>query len=362
MEGSRKAKSLKLIFGIVIPMLVIAITMIMVGASFAWFSNAEATTISSITLSVAESYSVSFNAGSALANMPYAGQEAFNEDGLLLSKQVAGENTVDISNMPYYFVNSIVLSTGNNYLDINMSFNEISIDLPNRDENGSLLDSNNQITTDYTKAYIAQNKKAYSDKSASALPVADIPYAFTWMFKLSDSQNAGTNYTETTNAAGNTVQKLVPLQPSAGEIWYTPYGTLTFEQVGDNVVVSRVNGKEEVNGRTVKVNGSIDDISDSDRKIEKFYADEACESFDFYIIFAPEKMFYQQFFAAYLTDIADSSKLSTLTANAVYGDNIGKLFENQANKMYYSAIDYSGTLFKFNAIIDVVGNTEEAGV
>lgn len=337
MEKSRKVKNLKLVFGIAIPMLVIVITMVMVGASFAWFSNAEKTTISEISFSTAESYRVDFTVGSALVNMPYAGQESFNKQGLLLSEGVAGSNTVDISNMPYYFVNTIALNTKGNILDITMDLDMVSIDLPARNESGELLDENNQVTNDYTKAKIVQNKKKYIETSNN---VADIPYAFTWMFK-EHSETHSKNYEEVTGD-DSTYKKMIPLKPDSNEIWYTPYGVMKFDESRN---LKLTNG-------TLESLGSIEDTT-----IKKFATSDAGNTYDFYIIFAPQELFYAQFFKDYKTALADNT-LSEFTAQAVYGDNKSKLFENLNNKMFYSSMDYSGSLFTFSAIINVVGNTE----
>ena len=55
-----KSRNFKIIMSIMIPLLVIVTTAVMVGASFAWFSNADKVTITEITMSTAESYKINF--------------------------------------------------------------------------------------------------------------------------------------------------------------------------------------------------------------------------------------------------------------------------------------------------------------
>lgn len=46
---------------IMIPLLIVVTTVVMVGASFAWFTNADKVTVTEITMSTAESYRIDFN-------------------------------------------------------------------------------------------------------------------------------------------------------------------------------------------------------------------------------------------------------------------------------------------------------------
>ena len=136
------------------------------------------------------------------------------------------------------------------------------------------------------------------------------------------------------------------LEPHNNEVWYTPYGKLTF---GENNLVALVND-----------DGSIDATSIRDvekRVIDNFgtngVGNATSQLFDFYIVFAPEKLFWMQFFSA------DRDKY---TANDIYTtkDDIKKIFESLSNQMYYSHMDYSGSTFEFSAVLNVTNVHEEA--
>ena len=79
-------------------------------------------------MSTAQAYTIDFSLqGKELwENMPYVGQTAFCDKdpnkGKLMSKGIAGDDAVDISNRAYYFINTVALNTQGNTFDISMSF------------------------------------------------------------------------------------------------------------------------------------------------------------------------------------------------------------------------------------------------
>ena len=62
-------------------------------------------------------------------------------------------------------------------------------------------------------------------------------------------------------------------------------------------------------------------------------------------------MFWMQFFKA------DRDKY---TASEVYKEEQKKIFEKLENQMFYSSMSYSGSTFKFSAVIKVNSVQEEA--
>lgn len=335
MEKSRKMNKMKLVFGIAIPMLVIVVTMVMVGVSFAWFSNADKTTISEITFSTAESYSVGFNMKTdqnLWDNIEYAGQETFNSSGQLLTTAVAGENSVAISNMPYYFVNTVVLNTKGNNFDLSMIFDSVYIFQPKRNANNELIDNAGNVVSDYSQIEVDHYKKQYSTAEGHN-DVANIPYAFTWMFK-EHGESTTLNY-----QTNEDKKSMLPLTPSAGDTWYTPYGAFKFNDVAK---LSKVNGVDVTDETKLADLGNV---------IKNFNTTETGKEYDFYIIFAPQEMFYMQFFEA--------DKNKTVTEVYTTETERDKIFENLNNMMFYSSMDYSGSMFKFSAVISVEGVTEK---
>lgn len=332
---------LKLVFGIAVPMLVIVVTMVMVGVSFAWFSNADKTTISEITFSTAESYSVEFaldqNSG-YFDNIAYAGQEALTtitgdnkgKKGMLITPSIKSDDSMVQGNTAYYFVNTINLNTKGNNFDISMAFDYIRIYKPTLTDKGEKqLDGNGLV--------LGTNKVTYGGVEENSNPIEKAPYVFTWMFKK--HKDTATNYT---SAEGSESKSMKALAPTSGEVWYTPYGALTFDNDGKFVA--------KINGSTENVN-SIKDVESNN--ITNFTTTGTDgELYDFYIIFAPQKMFYMQFFSA------DKDKYGIQDVYTTMTDICGTL----TNKMYYSDLQYSGVSFDFSALISVEEMHEQATV
>lgn len=344
-----KSKNFKIIMSIMIPLLVIVTTAVMVGASFAWFTNAEKVTITEITMSTAQAYTIDFSLqGKELwENMPYVGQTAFCDSGdnagKLMSKGIAGDDAVDISNRAYYFINTVALNTQGNTFDISMSFSSgtkittykyETVD----DENGNkVMQRVQQDGKD-----IVLHQKTYTDSDAD-----DIKYAFTWFFKESSATTSAksSNYTTDTTSEGKTVQKLKQPDPTTSDVWYTPYGKLTFKEDDEkNVVVASVNGDDINDGYSIK------NIEKTEISGFKTTGSDG-QLFDFYIVFAPEKLFWMQFFSA---------DMDNYTAKGIYNDATNKIFGNLSNQMFYSSMEYSGSTFEFSAVINVMTMHEEA--
>lgn len=333
-----------------IPLLIVVTTVVMVGASFAWFSNADKVTITEITMSTAESYKINFELqtnNQLWDNMEYVGQTAFCDSepnaGKLMTKAIAGENTVDISNRPYYFINTIALDTTGKTFDMNMAFDTAKIVTYKYE-----LVVNEQGEKTWQKKIGADGKPiVLKEKTYSATEAEDIKFAFTWFFKehVNEQGIASTNHT----VGDDKIDRLKQLNPTKDDVWYTPYGKLEFAETNEtvngenvkNVYVSKVNGKDIPNDYSIK-DREKSDITDFNTN--KLY--------DFCIVFAPEKLFWMQYFKA---DVDKN------TAADVYPKDgeLQKIFGNLKNQMFYSSRDYSGSTFEFSAVINVTGMTEE---
>lgn len=331
MENSRKINKMKLVFGIAIPMLVIVVTMVMVGVSFAWFSNADKVTVSEITFSTAQSYGIEFNmdgTSNLYDNIEYFGQEALttlNGKGMLITPDIAGDNAMLKNNTAFYFVNTVKLNTEGNAYDISMAFDYISIYKPILDDKG-----NKQINSNGAIAGSEAPLMSYSESNLN-----NVPYVFTWMFKehTENVDGKATNY----DSDGKSMRSIMP---TANEIWYTPYGTLTFDSDG---LVASVNGKRENIFSIEDVEStSITNFTTNDEGNDGLY--------DFYIIFAPEKLFYMQFF---------SEDKDQYGIEDVYPEQYQTICGLLTNKMYYSDLQYSGVSFEFSALISVNGMSQE---
>lgn len=313
-EKFTKSKRFKLITGIAIPVMVLVIAIVMVGASFAWFSSKIVTSVQSIQFSVEDAFILSFSSenDTGTRNINYKGQNAIDSNGRLRTeyngKKYGGFGTSAslleqyMIDSPYYFITTVKMDTVQSYVDIDM-----------------ILDTAKILTGDRTL-------NSY-DGGNGGFSVSDIPYAFTWYFKAHDAEKV--NYIGDSVQDGNSVMNY--RLPANGEVWYTPYGTLTFD--GEHMV-------KEANGIAVQSDYSI--LDEGLKSISRLYADNA--DFDFYIVFAPQQLFWAQFCAS------DRDK----TVSDLYDeDELIKVFgESSENQMYYSNTGYSGATFEFGAMIN----------
>lgn len=347
---ARRKLTIKMVFGIAIPLLIMVVTMVMVGASFAWFSDAKEVTISTITMETAQSYTIDFNLGDSdlWANIEYAGQTAIDKDsGFILSKTNSLNNSVKESNRAFSFVNVISLDTLDKSVDFTLNLNKAVI--RKRDKDGNLA---SQPTRDY------------------ADDPQDISYAFTWFFKEHVTGTV-TNYTTTKAENGSDIKNYLPVDPAellksnTDKSLYTPYGKLTF---GNDGYVEKVNGKTTISDSDGNViDADSFSVLNVEQKIAGFNTkNNGNKLFDFYIVFAPEKLFWSQYFKG---DVAVKDKDGTITEykdkklSEMYNEDEISLITAGiwVNQMYYSAMDYLGSNFTFGALIDVLKLDETEG-
>lgn len=313
------SKRLKRILGIAVPALVMLIAIIMVSVSFAWFSSDVKPAVQSFNLTTAKMFTLNFQSDgtSSARNINYKGQTAIDKNGRLVTDYNAREHAPRPDNvsveqylldMPYYFITTIELDTEN--LPVVMS---MALDIAKISKNDKVINS-----------YDVGDEGSSPD---------DLPYVFTWYFKehIENSQNyVGQIEGEEDN------RRMDNSLPKEGEIWYTPYGKLTF---GENGLISQVNGSpitntSEVGGYSLLTNG-----------VQNMQIQASETKYDFYIVFAPEKLFWSQFCAA------DREK----KVNEIYSAiELEKIFgTSSTNRMYYSNTAYYGAKFEFGATIRI---------
>jgi len=334
-NSARRKLTIKMVFGIAIPLLIMVVTLVMVGASFAWFSDAKEVTITTITMETAQAYTIDFSLlnGNLFENMKYAGQTAIAKDGGIISDAKCVNNPGNESNRAFSFVNVISLSTAGKYVDFTLNID------------GALItkDAGNNTMRDYT-----------SDPE-------NIQYAFTWFFKEHTTGTTATNFTGSEEAK---TQKYLPVS-TKNETLYTPYGKILFDENG---YAKSVNGSDKYL-TTDGEEKSVSELSvlDAEQKIVAFNS-SANENgmYDFYIVFAPEKLFWSQYFKGDLNEVTDADGNVTYTDNytiaTLYGDKVNAVTGGQlGNQMYYSGMDYLGAKFSFSAIINVLSIGEKEG-
>ncbi|HAT83886.1 MAG TPA: hypothetical protein DCS37_03200 [Clostridiales bacterium] len=356
-----KSKNFKIVMSVMIPLLIIVTTVVMVGASFAWFTNADKVTVAEITMSTADSYRIDFTRqplstdGKLLFdNMQYVGQTAFCASGAnagkLMTEAIAAGNAVDTSDRAYYFINTVALDTQGKTFDMSMAFDGVKIVKYKRNADGSIAKDENEQNV------VEKINKIYAATGSNVSPVSDIPFAFTWFFKAhgeTDNDGVVRNYETYKIDDSTNAQRLLQLEPQKNEVWYTPYGKLTF---GDDNLVARVNDDDSIDSASIK---GVDK-----RIINDFgtngIGNATSQLFDFYIVFAPEKLFWMQFFSADRDKYTATDIYTTTVDGETTNDDTKKIFEELSNQMYYSHMDYSGSTFEFSAVLNVTNVHEEA--
>lgn len=334
MNASSKSKRIKLVFGIIIPVLVLVTTIVMVSISFAWFSQETEASVQSINLSTQKAFVLEFgNSGTANENLAYMGQRALVDDtGFLMDLNDPATTNEDAA---YYFVSEIYISTQGESKTLRLQLDSIKI------ANGGIwLDWYSDVLMDKDSA--PQND--FSDVQFSDISKfhinANVPLAFTWFFKEHEGDAPTTN--KETKEGKDEMKSILP---QGEETWYTPYGTMKFGESGN---------LQTVNGAV------LSSLPTSTKSIEDFTAGnaESGVKFDFYIVFAPEKVFWSQFFgssnmiSAGGSDAAGNRYYSTNELQEMLGTYYSEI--QSTYRMYYSEERYQSSQFSFNATLNVI--------
>lgn len=328
-DKTRKIAKTKLIMGIIIPIIIMIGTLIMVSVSFAWFSTTAPTEVNTIDLTTTEMFVLDFTVGNTPSSS-YNGQNALNIDGYLVSQYrnlTLEKPEAYMRDAPFMFVTTIGLSTQGIEVDMSVNFNFARITQVDGDFVDSVwVPSGDPYDMDIYGA--ASTNTGVHAGEAHEFTIDKIPYAFTWFFV----------------EQGQTLDTATDV--------YTPYGTmrLGYQTVG----VNNYRYATKLNGENVTDSTSIDGVTPaglshfSSNTIETEDEDKN-KKFDFYIVFAPEELFWMQFFPAD-RDKAFTTVYTTqeLTRYITYGTQ-----ENVGNKMYYAKTSYTGATFHFRAEINV---------
>lgn len=326
-SATLKTRRIKFVLGVIIPVLVLIATVVMASVSFAWFSSQADIEIQSINLMTHTAFVLTFDSsGTASGNMEYMGQKAIDENELLVTPSHVTSGTYSTLDAPFYFVNGIKISTEGKNADLSLTLDDVKISLASASADTAPRDL-------YDGGENGVDGVSHHARTS-------IPYAFTWFFKA----HTGDAEVPTTNCeVVDDKMSMKSYFPTAGEVWYTPYGTMTFKNTVGTATADVV--VETINGVTVQDGAHLPSKQD----IKGFKANG--EVFDFYIVFAPEELFFKQFFTA--------DKDQSVTT--IYGDNATALQEiyGQYNgtgeyRMYYSNETYMNSAFAFGAMLQVV--------
>lgn len=349
MSTASKTKRIKLVFGIAIPVLVLVTTIVMVSMSFAWFSQETTASIQSINLATQKAFVLEFGSSSATNdNLPYMGQTALDvkngNHGWLydVANPQANENDA-----PYYFVSQLTISTQGEAKDIELKLQNITIS-----KGGTTLD-----------------RYSDTDGGGDARLNSDIALNFTWFFVQHSDGNNAVNWSSASQTGSEGLRPddaiMKAIQAKARDVWYTPYGK--FEFAGDESSESPNIKLTKINEENVPTDSAaIIKLLQKPQAITGFRAEENA-TFDFYIIFAPEIIFWSQFFG---NDNKISAKSSEGGSPIYKDDDLKKMLGRYCNigtdgvvdrekcsyQMYYSDEKYMESTFSFGASLTVVGD------
>lgn len=315
--------------GIAIPIFIMIASLIMVSMSFAWFTQTATSEIRTINLTTKDVFILDFSVG-AIDNDEskwYNGQKALDEYGYLRSpyQKVTNSYSADYArDYAYSFKTEIGFSTDGTSVDMAMSFKIVQI---------AQYDSEELMYFDLA-IYGEESTNNTNVHPVREYETSDIPYAFTWFFVESgaDIDDYHTSY-------------------------YTPYGKLDFAHDADgyNYVVDvndrndNLENEDDINPNTYSI------LNRRPEGIKNFSAEKnglgANHPYDLYIVFAPEELYWMQFFKA---DIDRPYAISGNNGGVYASEELPKIYDQVTHdKMYYSSTAYTGANFYFIAEINV---------
>ena len=352
-DKTRKTAKLKLIMGIVISVFIMIASLIMVSVSFAWFSDSATVEIATINLATKKVFTLEFDMQSLTQDKKYTGETALHRDEYLITpyrKTVAKKSDeFYLDDAPFMFKTTFLMATDEMQVDLNMNFTFAQIEHVTykkiTDDNGEEIEV---IDTDIPPydfdIYGAESENDTSIHPVTTYTSAQIPFAFTWFFVATgeDLYSADYVYTPygTMKFASDTYESV---DPETGETVRTPF---TYCEKLNGKTVTSIIGQSGTAEAGTLVNGKQD--------IKGFIAEKTGDqlpAYDFYIVFAPEKLFWMQFFP----DDRDLQFTNTL----VYSEQDLKTYIckgrelTDCTQMYYAKSEYIGAVFNFMAEINV---------
>lgn len=315
-EKKQTNPKIKLALAIAVPLMVMAVTIAMVGASFAWFSESAVAEISTISLTTKEVFTLVFTMDNP-ADIKYQGETAIAEtadtlgsvskhryliseyraQGIYHYNDEAVEYQYYMQDAPFVFKTTVRLDTDDKYVDMTLNYDTVKIyhETTNGDE--KIIN-----VSDSYGEYIAVAGKNYS--------AAQIPLGFTWyMVKHGVEENK----------------------------MYTPYGIM--EYAVDSTYGYRY--ATTLNG----LDATVISIDGADKEELKNFSTNGAEAFDIYVVFCPEELYWMQYFIEdrnkSLEDIYTPEEINLIVSDGF------------RDRLYYSLQSYWGSTFEFAADMKV---------
>ena len=305
MATDKKKFSKNLLVMCIVPILVLVVTMSIIGVTFAWFNDAEQTTIATLNLTTSQTFKMTFdiitdeNGNSTITDSYdqayiYKGETAFDSNGMLVTDIHATESGLVVDSIEY-----------NQYMNDEAFVAPFKLKL----DTGTYWTTDKENDKAYVHRYavdfncIIESVHIYNSENEAIeiklpnddITAEDIKLGFTWFISGSNQM-------------------------------FTPYG--------------RVYATHRANATT---DGPID-LDNWDNRLPTTDFDSYVDGVDFTfnIVFAPEKLYWMQYGSK--TDYNKS-------ATDIYGNTFKSDKWNAINR--YSSIIYSGSTYSFTVLLTV---------
>ena len=304
MATDKKKFSKNLLVMCIVPILVLVVTMSIIGVTFAWFNDAEQTTIATLNLTTSQTFKMTFdiitdeNGNSTVKDNEqayiYKGETAFDSNGMLVTDIHATESGLVVDSIEY-----------NQYMNDEAFVAPFKLKL----DTGTYLTTDKENDKAYIHRYavdfncIIESVHIYNSENEAIeiklpnddITAEDIKLGFTWFISGSNQMFTPYGRVYATHRATATTDG-----PIALDNWDNRLPTTDFDSYVDGV------------------------------------------DFTFNIVFAPEKLYWMQYGSK--TDYNKS-------ATDIYGNTFKSDKWNAINR--YSSIIYSGSTYSFTVLLTV---------
>ncbi|MBO7326870.1 MAG: hypothetical protein J6U74_05110 [Clostridia bacterium] len=326
MAKKTKKFNKNLAFMFIVPVLVIVVTMSIMGVTFAWFTQAEQTSIATINMSVAETFQITFDVLTGAVDeygeelFIYNGQEALDEKGLLITEVHANEMGLDDNNSNYIKDRAFSAPFYVKF-DTNMYDSDGETVLKKHEVDFTCIIESVHVHKKGSSTELKlPNDNGTTENAADDITVEDIKLGFTWY-----------------------------IEDTINNCWYTPYGTISSTQTTDATTNGPIQlPREDWSAPILNKGFSASSLNQTDQtKLPHI----------FHIVFAPEVLFWKQYGKNVPNGIEGVAEYNETAAN-IYGSEFGSTKWNTVNS--YSASMFTGSTYSFTIMLTVSNVTEVA--
>lgn len=328
MATDKKKFSKNLLVMCIVPILVLVVTMSIIGVTFAWFNDAEQTTIATLNLTTSQTFKMTFdiitdeNGNSTITDSYdqayiYKGETAFDSNGMLVTDIHAIESGLEVDSIEY-----------------NQYMNDEAFVAPFKLK----LDTGTYWTTD------KENDKAYVHRYAVDFNcIIESVHIYN-----SENEAIEIKLPNDNGTPDDLTDDITPEDIKLGFTWFisganemfTPYGRFSSTQRANSTTGGALANK--VQNWDIK-----QPIKDFDTYVLR------TTEFEFNIVFAPEKLYWMQYGSTNGKDDQGNTIVGDYNKSAfdIYGNTFKSDKWNAINR--YSSIIYSGSTYSFTVLLTV---------